>query len=228
MRIARWAFTVSLMATVAASLLASPAMAQDQDNSVAAAARRARDQKKEQAKAAHVYDNDSLPTTGHVNVVGQEPSASNTASTATAQLVEEKPAPSAKEVAGLKAELDRAKQRLADLKADLDVAQRKYTLDQATYVSDPNHSMNKAGAASLDSEKSDIDAMGEAVAVAEKALAAAQAKVDEANKAAAAAAAQEKAAQAQIAQQPAQPAAPAHNPAPPAANPDTVTVDQQP
>jgi len=229
MRIPRWAFTVSLMALLAASLLAGAALAQDQDNSVAAAARRAREQKKEQPKSAHVYDNDSLPSTGHVNVVGQEPAASTgTASTTTAQVVEQKPAPTAAQVAAANASLDTAKQRLADLKADLDVAQRKFTLDQATYLSDPNHSMNKAGAAALNTEKSDIDAKAAAVADAEKALAAAQAKADEANKAAAAAAAAEKAAQAQ-ANSAAQQTAHAAQPAAPASIPDsdTATVDRQ-
>ncbi len=199
MRIARWAFTVFLLTPLAAG----SAMAQDQqDNSVVAAARRAQQQKKDQPKAARVYDNDHLPS-GPVNVVGQEQAAAGstaettTASNTTAQTVEEKPAPTAAEIAGMNADLASAKQRLADLKADLDVAQRKYALDQQTYLSNPNHSMDRAGAASLDAEKSDIDAKAAAVAEAEKLLAAAQAKVDEANKAAAAAAAQEKSAQAQ-------------------------------
>ena len=226
MRIARWRLTAFALAPLAAALLAGSAPAQDQDNSVAAAARRAREQKKEQPKAAHVYDNDTLPSTGGVNVVGQQPAAAgSTSETASTQAVEEKPAPTAAEVAGLNADVDRAKQRLADLKADLDVAQRKFALDQATYVSDPNHSMNKAGAATLDAEKSDIAAKQDAVAAAEKALADAQAKSDAAGKAAAAAAAQEKAEQAQAkeaaAQQAAQPEQPAEPPAPPRSNPES-------
>ena len=233
MRIARWRLTALALAPLAAALLAGSALAQDQDNSVAAAARRAREQKKEQPKAAHVYDNDSLPSTGGVNVVGQQPAAAgSTSETASTQAVEEKPAPTAAEVAALNSDLDKAKQRLADLKADLDVAQRKFALDQATYVSDPNHSMNKAGAAELDAEKSEVDAKAAAVADAEKALAAAQAKADEASKAAAAAAAQEKAAQAQAKEaaaqqssQPPPPAAPAQSQ--PAHNPDTDTVNSQ-
>ena len=195
MKIARWTLTVSL-AALSASLLAGSALAQDQDNSVAAAARRTQEQKKDQPKAARTFDNDSLPSTGHVNVVGQESSADGSAQAASSQ-VEQKPAPSAKEVAALNSDLDKVKQRVSDLKADLDISKRKYTLDQSSYLSDPNHSMNKAGAASLDSQKSDIDAKSAVVAEAEKALAEAQAKADEANKAAATAAAAEKAAQTQ-------------------------------
>ena len=231
MNIARWAFTVSLTTFMLAPLAARSALAQDQDNSVAAAARRAQEQKKDQAKAAHVYDNDSLPSKGVVNVVGQEPAAGSSSQAAgSTQSVAPKPAPSAKEVAGLNADLDKAKQRVADLKADLDVVQRKYALDQSTYLSNPNHSSDRAGAASLDSEKSDIDAKAEAVAAAEKELAAAQAKADEAAKEAAAAAAQEKAAQSQAAssaqqQPPPAPAAPSSQPAT-TPDSDTATVNR--
>ena len=237
MRIARWALAILFVAPLAAPFVARPALAQDQDNSVAAAARRTQEQKKDQPKAAHVYDNDHMPTSGPVNVVGQQPAAGSTddttaAGNTAAQTVEEKPAPTATEVAGLNADLASAKQRLADLKADLDVAQRKYTLDQATYLSNPNHSMDRAGAAALDVEKSEIDAKAAAVADAEKAFAAAQAKLDEGNKAAAAAAAQEKAAQAQAkadTAQSSQTAPPQNNSAPgqpaPTLNSDGVPVN---
>jgi colicin import membrane protein len=230
MRIARWAFTIFLTAPLAASLLAGTALAQDQDNSLAAAARRAQEQKKDQPKAAKVYDNDTIPTNGPVNVVGQEQPAGGSSTTAdtssNAMTVESsKSAPTAADVADLNSDLASAKQRLADLKADLDVAQRKYALDQQTYLSDPNHSMNKAGAASLDAEKSDIDAKAEAVADAEKVLAAAQAKVDEATKESAAAA-QAKSAPAQS-QNSAPAAAPPSANAPQAPASDTVTVNRQ-
>jgi hypothetical protein len=233
MRIARWAFTIFLAAPLAASLVAVTALAQDQDNSLAAAARRAQEQKKDQPKAAKVYDNDTIPTNGPVNVVGQEPPAGGsnaTADTSNAITVESsKPAPTAAEIAELNSDLASGKQRLADLKADLDVARRKYALDQQTYLSDPNHSMNKAGATSLDAEKSDIDAKAAAVADAEKALAAVQAKVDQTTKESAAAA-QAKSAQEQ--QQNSAAAAPQPNPpqqTSPPSNPDsgTATVNRQ-
>ena len=216
MRIARWAFAVLLATPMVAPLWARVARAQDQNDSLAAAARRAREQKKDQPKAGKVYDNDSIPATGRVNVVGQDSSGNASAAAAqTAQVAEEKPAPSAQEVANINADLDAAKQLLRNLKADLDVAQRKYALDQQTYLSNPNQSKDKAGAAALAGEKSDIDAKAAAVADAEKALAAAQAEADQANKEAAAA--QEKAKAKQeaarsAAQQPAPQAPPAHPP----------------
>ncbi|MGB9070763.1 MAG: hypothetical protein WCC21_19530 [Candidatus Acidiferrales bacterium] len=225
MRIVRWAFTILLLTPLTASLLAGVAHAQDQDNSLAAAARRALEQKKEQPKAAKVWDNSNLPTSAPVSVVGQEPAANGSGATdttnSTTLAADAKPAPTAAEMAQLNSELDAAKQRMADLKADLDVAQRKYALDQQTYYGKPNFLADKAGAAALAAEKSDIDAKADAVAAAEKLLASAQAKADEAGKAAKAA--QDKSVQDQAAQNQ------ATNPTPPAPKPpaisDSVTVN---
>jgi hypothetical protein len=219
MKIAPWAIAVLLAAPIAA-LNPGAMLAQDQDNSVAAAARRAQDAKKDQPKAAKFWDNANLPTTGGVNVVGQQPAANSNGATTdstsiTVQGADARPIPSKAELATINADLDKAKQRLADLKSDLDLAQRKLTLDQSTYLSNPNHVNDRATAAVLDSEKSGVDTKAAAVAVAEKALASAQAKADEANKQTAAAdkaakdqAAQDKSAAAAATAQPA-PAAPA-------------------
>ena|SRR5579863_5835104 len=219
MRIARFALTIFLFAPLGASLVAGSARAQDQDNSVAAAARRAQEQKKSQAKSAKVWDNDTLPATGTVNVVGQEPSTDSTATANTVAAnppaVQAKPAPSAADKAAMDADLSGAKEKLADLKADLDVMQRKYTLDQQTYYGKTGYASDKAGADALASAKSDIDAKAEAVAAAEKALADAQAKDDAASKAVADQDAAAKAAAAQA----------AANPAPPPAKPP-VPSDQ--
>jgi hypothetical protein len=233
MRIARCKFTVSLLLAL---FCAGAALAQDQDNSLAAAARRAQEAKKDAPKAAKVWDNANLPSTGGVNVVGQQPAADSNGATTestsiTMQVADAMPAPSKSELASLNSDLATAKQRVADLKADLDLAQRKFALDQSTYLSNPNHVNDRATAAALDSEKSDVEAKAEAVAVAEKALASAQAKFDEATKQSAAAdkstkdqAAQDKSASTTAATQAASPA-PA---APPSGTPnsDTATVNK--
>src|SRR5580658_9858231 len=201
MRTAHWVFRVLLLTPLAASLGTGAARAQDQDqdNSLAAAARRTQEQKKDQPKAAKVWDNNNLPTTAPVSVVGPEPAAagSNTTDTtnSSTSAADAKPAPTAAEMARLNSDLDVAKQRLGDLKADLDVAQRKYALDQQTYYGKPDFAADKAGAAALASEKSDVDAKADAVAAAEKLLASVQIKVDEAGKAATQKAAQDQAAQ---------------------------------
>jgi hypothetical protein len=228
MKIARSKFTVSLLAPLAVLLFAGAAPAQDQDNSVAAAARRTQEAKKDQPKAAKLWDNANLPTTGGVNVVGQQPPAAGsngaTDSTAVTVQADATPAPTKAELAAVNSDLATAKQRVADLKADLDLAQRKFSLDQSTYVSNPNHGNDRAGATALDTEKSDVDAKAEAVALAEKLLASAQAKADEANKQSAAA---EKATKDQAARDKAASTAAAAQPAPaaPAAPASTTTPD---
>ena len=185
-----------------------------------AAARRAQDAKKDQSKAAKVYDNDNLPTTGAVNVVGQDQSSTGSASAtgaANASSAAAKPAPSAKELSAMDANVSAAKELLKNLKADLDIAQRKYVLDQATYYGTPNYASERRTCrqTALEDEKSDIDAKAAEVAAAEKALADVQAKFDEGSKAAASQDAADKAAAAQAASAPAPPAAPPAPPKPP-------------
>jgi DNA repair exonuclease SbcCD ATPase subunit len=222
MRIARWAFTVVLLTPLIAPLAVVSARAQEQqDDSIAAAARRAQEKKAQQASAtkpAKVWDNDNLPDTpGGVSVVGQDtsaPAAGNDAATPPA----ESAAKAAATKSALEGSLNSAKSRLADLKADLDVAQRKYAMDQSTFYGTTNYASDRDGAAALASEKAGIDDKQEQVAAAEKELAELQSKIDSATQAANEAASQEKAAQSQ-ANNPA-PSAP-QNP-PPAAPPANV------
>lgn len=198
MRIARWAFTVFLLTPLIAPLATVSARAQQQqDDSLAAAARRSQEQKKDQAKpAAKVWDNDNMPSKpGAVNVVGQTSESTDSSATSAANAaVNAGAALSPEEKAALESDVSSAKSQLAELKADLDVVQRKYALDQQTYYGKTNYAADRAGAAALAGEKSDVDAKQADVAAAEKKLAAVQAKFDEANKASAAAAAQEKSA----------------------------------
>jgi hypothetical protein len=78
-------------------------------------------------------------------------------------------------------DLASAKNKLADLKADLDVMQRKYEMDQSSYYGKTNYAADKDGAAALASEKADIDDKLDEVATAEKQLAELQSKVDTAS-----------------------------------------------
>jgi hypothetical protein len=207
MRIARWAFTVFVMTPLIAPLGIASAMPQQDD--VAAAARRAQEKKAQQgdaSKPAKVWDNDNLPNKpGAVNVVGPDQPAANSSTrgddSANATPVDAKAAAADKSAA--EGGLNSAKSRLADLKADLDVAQRKYAMDQSTYYGKTNYAADRDGAAALASEKAAIDDKADEVAAAEKQVAELQSKVDSATQAADAAASQEKAAQSQ-----------ANNPAP--------------
>ncbi len=184
MRIGRWVFTVVLLTPLIAPLRTASGMPQQQDDSVAAAARRAQEKKAQQASAtkpAKVWDNDNLPDTpGAINVIGQgtpAPAAGNDAAAPPA----ESAATSAANKSALEGSLASAKASLANLKADLDVAQRKYVMDQSTYYGKTNYAADRDGAAALASEKADIDDKQEQVTAAEKQLAELQSKVDSAS-----------------------------------------------
>jgi hypothetical protein len=182
MRITSWVFTILLIAPMG---IASAVPRQQQDDSVAAAARRAQEKKAQQensSKPTKVWNNDNLPNTpGAINVIGQDQSAAGSSATpvdntATPPATDAKSAASDK--SALEGSLASAKEKLADLKADLDVMQRKYALDQQTYYGTTNYAADKAGAAALASEKAEIDDKLDQVATAEKQLADLQSKVD--------------------------------------------------
>jgi len=139
---------------------------QQQDDSMADAARRARDQKKDQAKPAKVWDNDNVPAADRsVNVVGQSNEAGGDAANQQAATDASAGSDSSKsegkspqDVAAALVELSSAKDKLQTLKADLDVLQRKYTLDAQTYQSNPNPPADKPGADALANEQAEIAA----------------------------------------------------------------------
>jgi hypothetical protein len=158
---------------------------QDDSSSIADAARRAREQKKEQPKPAKVWDNDSIPRKpGDVSVIGQSsPDAKNDDSAAATSDKTANPANEsasatpgtapagagaksektsgdklAAEIAAIESELAAAKAHLQTVKADLDILQRKFVLDSQTYYSKPNYVADKDGAASIDSEKAEVEA----------------------------------------------------------------------
>jgi len=144
------------------------AQQQQQGESAADAARQSREQKKDQAKPAKVWDNDNLPAVkGQVNVVGQTPQSSadgsagastqNTAGTALAPAASQAKS-AGKDVRALQADLDAAKERLQSVKSEYDILQRQYTLDAQMYYSKPNYSTDPDGGAKVDAEKAQMDA----------------------------------------------------------------------
>ncbi len=77
----------------------------------------------------------------------------------------------------LQADTESAKREVESLKADLDILQRKYSLDQQSYYGNPDHASYKAGQAALDDEKGQIDAKQQEVADAQKRMDDMQAKL---------------------------------------------------
>jgi hypothetical protein len=176
MKLAKWGLAI-LLASPIAIVPAVSAQSQDsaqgqQQDALAAAARRAREEKKDQPKAAKVWDNDNIPSSpGTVSVVGdssQSGAASSDQGDQSAQS-QDQAASSAdsneqaqpandKDKAAKAAEVDADQQQLKSLKTDLDIAQRKLVLDQQMYYGKPDYSSDKAGAAALKDEQDQIAA----------------------------------------------------------------------
>lgn len=157
----RMVFAVAL----AASLLPAAAFCQSQDSqSVAEAARRAREKKKDAAKAAKVITDDTLDVKkGDIQSATAEvpkipgapdataqPATANAANASTANAT----APAANEK--LKKELDDLKEQLKQALGDLDLLQRENRLDQDAYYSKPDYASDAAGKQKLDDEKQAI------------------------------------------------------------------------
>ncbi len=156
------------------SPLATAARAQQdssgQQESLADAARRSQARKKNQPQAAKVWDNDNIPTTNdNISVVGQaSPNEGGPTPPAPSESTQKTGGPvTPEQKAALQADLSAAKAQLESLKTDLDIAQRKYALDEQTYLSNPNYT-DKTGGKALDQEKEQIAAMQQQIAEAQK------------------------------------------------------------
>jgi hypothetical protein len=56
----------------------------------------------------------------------------------------------------LSAAIQQAKDKIADLEQNLDIAQRKFTLDSDMYYGKTNYQDDKAGKAALDTERAEV------------------------------------------------------------------------
>jgi hypothetical protein len=162
---------------------------QKQEDPLAEASRRAREQKKQQPKAAKVWDNDNIPTTpGSISVVGESSATGETAE----KTISEKTASQSgtgtaassetnassqnsgqasrdkERKAELTKELAQAKEHLQSISTDLDILSRKYVLDQQTYYGKTDYSSDTEGAVKLQVEESQIASKKQEVADAQK------------------------------------------------------------
>jgi hypothetical protein len=192
MRIGRMGIAILLM--MPAGIAAAQQAQQPQPQSLADAARHSREQKKDQAKPARFWDNDSIPTTPNgVSVVGDanassapataDEKASNSPATGAAATpsagapAASTDAKNSNDSAQGQAELNAAKEHLKQLTADLDLLTRQYNLDQRTYFGKPDYSKDTDGAEKIKNEESQVGAKRQEVAEAQKKVDEAQAKV---------------------------------------------------
>jgi hypothetical protein len=152
----------SVFAVVLGGAFLPVAFSQSQDSqSVAEAARRAREKKKDSAKPAKVITDDTLDVKkGDVqSAVAEEPKiagapeAANQSANGTANPAAGDAKTQAAGDEKLKKEIAAVKERLKDALGDLDLLQRENRLDQDTYYSEPNFAGDTAGKQKLDDEQ---------------------------------------------------------------------------
>jgi hypothetical protein len=180
MSTAKWGLLVLLM--LPAGIASGRLQGAQQEDSLAAAARRAREKKKVQPNAAKVWDNENIPKDpGDVSVVGQEasPAAETTANQGQPApgATDKNPASDADKLRALNVDLAAAKENLTTLQNDLDILQRKFTLDQQTYYAKPDYSSDKEGAANLKDEQGQIDSKQQEISDAQKKIQDLQSKI---------------------------------------------------
>jgi hypothetical protein len=152
----------------AANSSASAPQASGQEDSLAEAARKARAEKKDQAKPPRVFDNDNLP--GGVTVTAKTDEAKK--DDATDATGDQKPAAAGEKAwrdkfAGLRAKLDRDKE-------DLEVMQRELGVLNLQNYSDPNKGLQQ------ELTRSDINNKVAAIDAKQKTIAADQQAIDDA------------------------------------------------
>jgi hypothetical protein len=149
---------------LAACLVGKPgAWAQGgQEQSVAEAARKAREQKKTAAKPSTVITNDTLkpatPATVQNAVAATERMPGTNATTSTdATAATAEPANKTSEAeAAKKAEIEALKLQVADKAKEVDLQQRELALANESYYSRPDFSKDPDGKAKLDAMQSDL------------------------------------------------------------------------
>jgi hypothetical protein len=162
MKIARWSIGLLLILPFGLSAAQQgdqPATQQASSSSLVDAARRTREQKKEQPKAVRVWNDDNVPKTDGVSVVGQTPAPEGASASAGGNNPGAAPAPAPENLTGVAAELNAAKEHLKSLQTDLDIFQRKYTLDEQMYLSKPEYENDKEAAAQLKGEQDRVAAL---------------------------------------------------------------------
>jgi len=180
MKIAHWGLGILLVMPMGVAVGQAQSPSQDaqqapaptpagSSDSLAAAAKQAREAKKDQAKPARVWNDDNVPKASDaISVVGQTPAEGDNAAGAPGDAANASAAANgsggasgaagAGNRAALEGSIANAKEKLATIKVDLDLLQRTYTLDSQMYYIKPDYASDTAGAAKLKDEQDQIAA----------------------------------------------------------------------
>ena len=166
--------TAAAPSSASQSTVVSPA---PQEDALVAAARKAREQKKDQAgaKPPRVFNNDNIPTSGGVSAVGQNSASSATDGTDAAAAAAPTPGAGTSAASDEKSWRDRFKRlnkKLEQDQAELDIMQRELgVLDVQSYT-DPVKAMQQGYSRSDINEKTDkIEAKKKAIEADQQAIA---------------------------------------------------------
>ncbi len=146
-----------------------------------AAARKAREQKKDSAKPAHVFDNDNVPKAGGISAVGATPAeeSADGGAPADASAGDAKAASSSpNDEKSWRDRFAKLRHKLDEDQADLDIMQRELGVLDVQYYNDPVKSMQQGytrsdideKTAKIDAKKKQIEADGQAITDAEEEL----------------------------------------------------------
>src|SRR5215469_177484 len=151
-------------------------------DSLAAAARQAREQKKEAPKNAKVFTNDNIPTTGGISSVGEEEEPKTGEKPGQTSTVANpggaKPNSPASDEAAWRSRFAKLRHKLEQDQADLDVMQRELGVLSTQYYSDPNKELQQQltredinkKTANIEAKKKDVEADQRAISDAEDEL----------------------------------------------------------
>lgn len=164
--------SVMFLTTCALLSCADEAMAQDlqthQNQTVADAARRSREKKKDLTKQPRVVTNEDLDVKHFkadqegLNLEAPATEAPDASAIAGAEATDQAAASAKKESQSIEtaaeyAEIAKVKKQIAEAEEDLNLRQRELMLDQDTVYSNPNYTDSKAGKAKLDAEQEQIN-----------------------------------------------------------------------
>ena len=171
-----WLMLISVVLLTACLVLPCAAGAQPQDSqmqqdqSIADASRRSREQKKIAKRQSRVITNDDMdmeyfkPGQEGLKLNTEAPSAGAVAITeaadqaATSANKESRPkGKNSEETAAEDVEIAKLKKLIAEAEEDLNLQQRELALDEDTVYSNPNYTDSKTGKAKLDSERQRIN-----------------------------------------------------------------------
>ena len=158
-----------------------------QQDPLAAAARKAREQKKEAPKSTKVFTNDNIPTTGGISSVGEEEEPKKEekpgqtgagANLGGANSGTAKSSSASNDEAAWRSRFAKLRHKLEQDQADLDVMQRELGVLDTQYYSDPNKQLQQQlsredinkKTADIEARKKDVEADKRAISDAEEEL----------------------------------------------------------